>query len=134
MVQYEAVLAWEARSLFRDQAEAHRVVIVRPVMSAARLGEHSAVDLMFVYEASFVKISCSSGRIVGTMSMTWRNWWRMPLLSLMQAELKRRSHIDDRARAADPNFSNRIRAGLPGIQSSGDALPSPDHPYWTKVQ
>jgi hypothetical protein len=33
------------------------------------------------------------------------------------AELKARSLIDERARAADdaPDFSNRIRAGLPGF-------------------
>jgi len=37
--------------------------------------------------------------------------------SLPFAELKRRSHIDDRARAADhdPDFSSRIRDGLPGM-------------------
>jgi len=37
--------------------------------------------------------------------------------SLPFAELKSLSHINDRARAADrdPNFSSRIRDGLPGI-------------------
>jgi uncharacterized protein DUF4105 len=37
--------------------------------------------------------------------------------SLPFPELKRRSHIDDRARAADhdPDFSSRIRDGLPGM-------------------
>ena len=40
--------------------------------------------------------------------------------SLPFAELKRRCHINDRARAADrdPDFSSRIRDGLPGIYSS----------------
>jgi hypothetical protein len=27
----------------------------------------------------------AASRIVGTMSMTWWNWWRMPPLSLMRA-------------------------------------------------
>jgi CheY-like chemotaxis protein len=38
--------------------------------------------------------------------------------SMPFAELKRLSHINDRARAADgdPAFSSRIRDGLPGIQ------------------
>jgi hypothetical protein len=37
--------------------------------------------------------------------------------SLPFPELKRRSHINDRARAADrdPDFSSRIREGLPGM-------------------
>jgi hypothetical protein len=37
--------------------------------------------------------------------------------SLPFAELKRRSYIDDRARAADRDrdFSSRIRDGLPGM-------------------
>jgi hypothetical protein len=39
--------------------------------------------------------------------------------SLPFAELKKRALIDDRARAADdaPDFSDRIRAGLPGFDA-----------------
>ena len=41
--------------------------------------------------------------------------------SLPFAELKRLSHINDRARAADhdPAFSSRIRDGLPGMPRQG---------------
>jgi hypothetical protein len=40
--------------------------------------------------------------------------------SLPFAELKRLSHINERARAADrdPPFSSRIREGLPGIHEA----------------
>jgi hypothetical protein len=42
--------------------------------------------------------------------MTWGAWTRASF-----AELKRRSHINAAAQAADqaPDFSRRIRAGLP---------------------
>jgi hypothetical protein len=53
--------------------------------------------------------------------------------SLPFAELKRRSHINERARAADrdPAFSSRIRDGLPGETALGRSFgPVPCSPSW----
>ena len=78
--------------------------------------------------------NCTTNVRIHTKHIGWARPWDWQLLvngtidkhaydlraldtSLPFAELKRRSHIDDQARAADqdPAFSSRIREGLPGM-------------------